>query len=385
MDAQVNSKIGRAVNSHAKNTDLEALRCIAIVYTVLAHTWDVFWPKYIAVALSQFSNFGSGVDLFFCISGFIITSSLKTNLPAKRNWSGFVKFAIPFWIKRFWRLAPASWTWIAVTVVLAATFSGVGGFQSLWANYTDALSALTQTANFRFAECRPTNSCGNMGIYWSLSLEEQFYLIFPFLLFFLPAKRLAYAMLIIIAAQFFIPRSVVTPLWSFRTEAIAVGVLLGIWKGSATYEMMRPRALQNRWVAVPVMVILAGLLAAISRNDQVVFFTIGLVALIAGAIVWIASYDSGYVLPRGLLGRLVLAIGERSYVIYLVHFPMIFVTFVIDSHFQGIRHEITLKSLIFLTLTVSCTEITHRFIEKPLRGSGRKYADAFSQRTAVGA
>src|SRR5580698_10193426 len=118
----------------SKNTDIEVLRAVAISFTLCAHLIWGLLPKLgsLGQKLQSMLQFWPGVDLFFGISGFIITSSLikimhednfTTGTTRMRGWKEFFEVAIPFWIRRAFRLLPSAWLWISITLFLAATFN----------------------------------------------------------------------------------------------------------------------------------------------------------------------------------------------------------------------------------------------------------------------
>lgn len=369
---------------HLKNHELEVLRAVAIAFTVLAHLPALLWYASGYPAINQFSNFGSGVDLFFCISGYIITQSIFNSaaLPKKNR---FLEFAAPFWIKRFFRLAPSAWLWICAGVALSYPLRETGFYAPFTVNAKEGLSAILQIANFHFAACRPTNTCGSLAIYWSLSLEEQFYLIFPVLVTFCSRRWLVAIMAITVAGQFFIPRPVTALLWAFRTDAIALGVLIAIWKGTPSYTAMRPRFLRLKRFSLPTFASLMFLLAAFSSAKPVVPFGAGMVAIVSALLVWIASYDSQFILRTSFVRRCLVAIGARSYVIYLTHFPALFCASAIWRAFAARYSSVNVANIVeplivFLLLTAVFSELTHRIVEDPLRRMGVRIARLFSEK-----
>jgi peptidoglycan/LPS O-acetylase OafA/YrhL len=88
--------------------DIEVLRAIAVLMTMIGHFQELlFWgPPYLV-------QLWGGVDLFFCISGFVIARSLIIEAPSSGGARNFLLFAIPFWIKRVFRIWPAAFTWLA--------------------------------------------------------------------------------------------------------------------------------------------------------------------------------------------------------------------------------------------------------------------------------
>src|SRR5262249_14860706 len=152
---------------------------------MMAHMWIV------APQFSEWRKFyfiEGGVDLFFGISGFIIVTRL---LPVSGS---FRSFALPFWIRRVFRLWPAAMFWALVTTIFAAALDPDGRLGSPLGFAATALFASLNIANLQAADCAgngvlfPCDNGAALGHYWSLSLEEQFYWVIPFVLYFCPRK-----------------------------------------------------------------------------------------------------------------------------------------------------------------------------------------------------
>src|SRR5262249_6765248 len=123
-----------------------------------------------------------GVDLFFAISGFVIASSLLRQ-PRHRSFS---EFALPFYVRRIFRIWPAALLWLLVPLLASRYFNTSGAFGHTRTLIGESIAASLQVANVYFGLCQ----CGKEYVYWSLSLEEQFYILFPLLLFFLTGTGL---------------------------------------------------------------------------------------------------------------------------------------------------------------------------------------------------
>jgi peptidoglycan/LPS O-acetylase OafA/YrhL len=121
-----------------------------------------------------------GVDVFFVISGFVITAMLQ------REWSksGRIKFGA-FYLKRFKRLAPALALMVGVTLMISTVLFSPFGHQTYAA--ATGIGAMLMSANFVIVKTTggyfaPTAENNPLLNTWSLSVEEQFYLIFPALI-----------------------------------------------------------------------------------------------------------------------------------------------------------------------------------------------------------
>lgn len=127
------------MEDNSKNLDIEVLRGVAILITIYAHIGSLLrWlPETYMKSLSYFSP-AVGVDLFFCISGYVITKSLYNNSFKDK---GFCFISIPFWIKRIWRLWPSSFLWLLLTLLCARFFNWHNSFNLFENNLHSSLSA----------------------------------------------------------------------------------------------------------------------------------------------------------------------------------------------------------------------------------------------------
>lgn len=363
-----------------KNTDIEVLRAIAVIYVLLAHVASLLSPTSSYWKVLHYSRFGSGVDLFFAVSGYVIVRSIASSIPDSRSWDSFRSFALPFWQRRFWRLFPSVFVWVGISLAVSLSLAHTGYFFDIKTLLPAASAAVFQYANFNFLTCRTAGTCGELGVYWSLSLENQFYFALPLLAFLFPRRHLVKVFLAIFAIQFFIPRtlSAETPtFWPFRTDAIALGVVLGLLHHRLSETP--PDWLQHRWLRVGAISILLFLLAILTKPEPFISFAVGLTAVVSAVLVWIASFDRNLVMRPGMAKDLMVWIGARSYAIYLTHPLMILVTKYIWFPLQPTPpnfdwpHTLVYLST-FLGLTLVASDLNYRLIENPLRWFGERLA-----------
>lgn len=359
--------------------DIELLRGFAVLLVVVHHAQAnlISWTT---PALTRFySYFGGwvGVDLFFAVSGFVIARSLVPRLHAQPDGAAARRETLSFWMRRAWRLLPSAWLWLLVILLATLTFNSSGVFGSLEANLEASVAAVLQVANIRFAQAFMQWEYGSSFVYWSLALEEQFYLLFP-LLILLSRRWLPYVLFGLVALQLFMPRSVM--LMMFRTDALALGVLIALWSAQPSYRRLQPALLARRGLGVGVLLVLLLCLCALGSEPLTMFsMRIGAIALLAAALVWLASYDQNFLWPDGAFKRLMIWFGTRSYAIYLIHIPAFFFTREIyyrlypqqgdfgDSFF----YPFVLTAAV---LIVVLSELNYRLIECPLRERGKQIA-----------
>ncbi len=153
--------------SGGQRSDIQGLRALAVIVVVLNHLGGVPSGGFI------------GVDVFFVISGFLITSLLLREHAR----TGSISFS-RFYRRRIKRIMPAAILVLAVTVGgVCALYSPARAVQTLW----DALFAAVSMANWRFAAIgtdyfQAATSPSPLQHFWSLAVEEQFYLAWPWLM-----------------------------------------------------------------------------------------------------------------------------------------------------------------------------------------------------------
>ncbi|MHB9801022.1 acyltransferase family protein [Pseudomonas sp. MT3] len=372
--------------SNKKIADIELLRGVAVLMVVVFHTsLNLF--TWMTPNLSRFfSYFGgaSGVDLFFAISGFVIARDLVPRLEAASSREHALKLSIAFWIRRAWRLLPSAWLWLALALLAAAFFNQSGAFGSVRANIEATVAAVLQIANFRLAASFAHFEYGVTAHYWSLSLEEQFYLIFP-LLCVLLRKRLIVLVAAVAILQLLLPRDGYHMLLvCTRLDALCLGVLVAIWSRRDSYQLFMPSFLYNPFMSgIFVSVLLIGLLAMGSNSLNIVSMRSSVIALLSAALVWAASYNRNYLCAVfGPLSSVLVWLGARSYAIYLIHMPAYYFTrelwFRLSPESPGFGDAFFYPFLITaIVLTLVLAELNYRLLEIPLRERGKKIANAW--------
>lgn len=360
--------LSHTTSNMQKNIDIEALRTYAVAMTAVAHLGELI-PSWTA-PLSVFW-LGSGVDLFFCISGFLICHILL-----QQRHSNFFDVAKVFWVKRVSRLWPAALFWSVFSLWCAYFFDG-GVFGTFNDSLINAVFSTLQLENAYLVACvhfqwLPCAISPNYWIYWSLSLEEQFYFVLPFMLFFIRARYLLPALAVIAILQLLTVRPWGTPLWFFRTDALLLGVLLAFFKQRVDYKSIP--FLENRVLRIAVVTSLFLAMIILARRDWFSLFH-SYVVIAGFCLVVLASFDKGYIVSSSIGRRISDFVGARSYSIYLIHTIAYYLTREIFIGF-GMASDQTIVSMIMMlfvamTLMLLMVEFSYRLIERPCRSYGR--------------
>ncbi len=371
------------MSSNGKNREIEQLRAISICLVLVSHVlWLSPFIYERVVPLFQYASFGVGVDLFFCISGYVVAMSYCDYFDRYRTRAQFWPAARVFWLRRAYRLLPSAWLWVVIGLVCAVYFNRTGVFMDIEQNLKSALAIFSFTANIAhmYGWLAPNN------VYWSLSLEEQFYVLLPLFLLLITGRRARIAaLLLVIAVQFPLARNpfgdlTAQYLASFRIDGFAWGILVFMFSRSAWYHWLEPSFLLRKPLALVSTLLLLFLLVTVPAQLFAWSISMGLLAMIAAVLVWLASYGKGYLFGYQGLSRLMQWLGARSYGIYLIHLPVIkFTHEAAIRYLQASGQAYSLAVVPFLllfagVLIVLLAELNFRYVEEPLRRVGSERA-----------
>lgn len=357
--------------------DIEVLRAIAVMVVVLHHLNGTLYrfPQDSTVAyLYTYVNGGVGVDLFFAISGFVIARSLLPRFSQRLNPQQFKSIAFSFWVRRAARLLPSAWLWLAIILLLQIFFNESGTFGTLKANIEATVAAVLQIANVRFADGFMRYELGASFVYWSLSLEEQFYLVFPFLAL-LARKKLVTLLLIIICIQLMQARGIW--LMMFRTDAICFGVLVAMMHSTVFYKAFSGIFQKHVVVAAILMTILLILLILSGGEQQSLgrYFK-SAASILSFCIVLLASLNTDITARIFPFRQALVWVGARSYAIYLIHVPVFKIIQELCFRLEiSISEHVPLLIVISFILMGIFAELNFRYIEDPIRRWGSNLAD----------
>ncbi|MFF2053073.1 acyltransferase family protein [Leifsonia sp. NPDC058194] len=365
---------GRSGSAPVRYAGLDGLRAFAVAVVLVYHLFPGVLPGGFI-----------GVDVFFVISGFLITSLLVR----ERRGSGRIDLR-RFWIRRARRLLPA----IAVLVIVCSSVALVLGGDVLVGLPRQILGAFTFSANWLsiaadssyFAQGAP-ELFRNL---WSLAVEEQFYLVWPLILLALAFLRPWWARFAIVLASaaasaiwmavLYVPGEDPTRVY-FGSDTHSFGLALGAALALLAVRM-RPldldagesalQAFVRR--ALPSLGALAvlGLVVCAYAMDADAAFTyrggLVVVSLLSAVAIWAA------IVPRSSLGRTLdlgplRFIGARSYGLYLWHWPV----FVLACAFVPDENEPVAALLVgagSLAVTAAAAFLSYRYLEQPIRTHG---------------
>ena len=357
--------------------DIEILRAAAITLVLIQHSlWNLVFESPALAALLRAVPMWCGVDLFFAVSGFVIARGLGPALAAQSRPGATLR---RFWIRRAFRIWPASWFWLALLVLGSLAFRNPAFMGTPALDLRGAAAGMFGFANIRFALNGFGQPYGASFPYWSLSLEEQFYLALP-LLVLLARRHLTLVVALLLLVQ--LPLAHGRLYFFMRTDGLLWGVLLA----SSPWLTRMGRTAACRLATIPAsgFAVLAVSLAGMSQFspafEQSPPFALGILAAFAALPVWLAGADAGLFLGGALRPGL-LWLGSRSYALYLCHVP-VFQCAAAMSHWWPpvagmLAGHADLRSVaIGIPLLAAAAEFTYRVVETPLRRAGARLAAA---------
>jgi peptidoglycan/LPS O-acetylase OafA/YrhL len=277
---------------------LDGLRAVSILLVMGSHMTSTR-PFPAALRNNPVGNFG--VLVFFVISGFLITSVLIREIERTGT------ISLPqFYFRRALRLFPACYVLIGVVAALAH-------WRLLDLNSGDLTAALTYTMNFH-----PTRAW-SLGHLWTLAVEEQFYLLWPWLLGILGARRaIPWLLGMLVAAPLLrvvSPYAGVSLNFFIASDCLATGCLLALCRSSLAANPVYSRLLSSRWFwLIPFAALFVYFIPSIN-----LLWLAGIPFMnfaIAGTLDWAMRNTQGLV-GRSLNSPVMRFLGVLSYSLYL--------------------------------------------------------------------
>jgi peptidoglycan/LPS O-acetylase OafA/YrhL len=341
--------------------DIDGLRALAVVAVVLFHAFP-----------STVHGGYVGVDIFFVISGFLISSILLKNIKQK-------KFSVlDFYYRRIKRIFPALMLVLTTTLCIGWTIMLSDEFKLLGQHTVAATLFASNFWLWKEAGYFDTSSDLKPLLHlWSLAIEEQFYIIWPLLLLFLSrfTRHIAICIFLITLLSFFSCITYMadhTGMFYFphnRAWELLAGAFLAAlqFKNQSTSEKkISSRSVFScnalSWLGLLLIMLAIGIL-----NKNSIFP--GWLALlpVLGATMIIAAGESAWINQYVLSTRIFVFIGLISYPLYLWHWPLLAFSRIMENG----EPSTTIRGLC-LAISAILSLATYRLLELPLRTGGKR-------------
>jgi peptidoglycan/LPS O-acetylase OafA/YrhL len=296
-----------------------------------------------------------GVDIFFVMSGFLITGILLNSRT-----QGTPAFFGRFYARRARRILPP----YCIALGLAVALRSDVDWRSVW----PWLAALSANVPVAFMP----NSMGPLGVLWSLAVEEHFYLAWPLLIHSFSRKTLRRILVLVIlivpvlrlvSTPFASQYLVIFTLTPFRVDALAAGSLIALTWDEDGAKVMSWR-LRSKWIMMVAGGAFAGLAflypAFRAKANSLIFNTVGLsmsIVVSAALVIYVLTSCKGWAYSL-LTNRIVVGLGTISYMAYLVH----------EMFLRAIGHARPIGIIAAFISTVAFSAVSWNFVEAPILG-----------------
>jgi peptidoglycan/LPS O-acetylase OafA/YrhL len=355
---------------HNKRYDIQVLRAVAIILVISNH------------AKVPFCTGGFiGVDVFFVISGFVITESLLRPSDIR-----IYSRLIDFYVKRIRRIIPAASLTLAATVIVAYCVLRNAYPTNLnvdvrWASlFSENIHLVKTGSNYLIPGIAPSL----VTQFWSLAVEEQFYLVYPVL--FLSTIAIAPKRFRMHSLRIFLIAGITTSAWwSWKitgTQQIAsyYSPFTRFWElGIGGFVALLPEQWKIKQLPINIFISLAATTALIYElvklNDQSAY---------PGVIAWIPCIATVLLLLTGKSGqkwsgynslsvRPIRYIGDISYSLYLFHYAWL----IFPEYLPGFQNN-AMDRIGEVSCSFICAALSYHLIENPIRNSKKLKYDKFA-------
>ncbi|MBP2167441.1 peptidoglycan/LPS O-acetylase OafA/YrhL [Erwinia toletana] len=359
--------------SRGWSTELEGLRGFASLWVLLGHV-----SLLVHCTIPIISMPSMGVDLFILLSGYLMAKNYIER-QQKEPWNS-VSTVKKFWIRRFFRIAPLYYLLLIVAMVnghwygemrdtIAQFFPSTATETSRYAD--QSLGNIVSHLSFTFGFL-PGYSFNTVLPDWSIGLEMQFYLLFPFIM--LLTLRLGYIpTLLVLMAVCAAGRFALASYY----EAFAMPSMILIKLHMFMAGMLLAEAVRKKHPGYLLAALIAPVLSAVISSDLSKLAIVMEAVMIIGmaAILWQyrpgAMMQKAIALPRAILtNRFSTWLGDVSYSVYLLHLLIVVPAIALllrDYHMDGVSAPLRfgIVCAICIPLTYAIATLLYRFVEKP--------------------
>lgn len=347
---------------------LDGIRAFAVCAVILEH-WASGMPRPIQATVERLDLGAWGVECFFVLSGFLITLLL---LQAKAAGQPFPIALRNFYTRRALRIFPAYYLVLLIGVFVSPTMREVIGWHAL---YVGNLYPLWHDTFLPLG-----------GHFWSLAVEEQFYLFWPPVVLLLPRRTIMGVALMLCvlgplsrAALWLAMGGVHLSMWTIPTttlDLLGFGALLACVRQQRRLTADHMFMKRLRWVGLAALLAFA---FAFSHARGTVVFAIvarSLTALVFGSLVLQASFGFRGVGRHVLGNRLVVWLGIISYGLYVFH-PFVPPVYLQIVNWLGTAPDLWgayyVRYPLLAAMLLLVTSLSFRLIEQPIRSYGRHF------------
>ncbi len=339
--------------------EIESLRAIAVIMVLMAH----FLPSKGSYHIPYMYY---GVDLFFTISGFLITSILLNNKYKQHKASKHI--IKNFYIRRALRLFPIYYLFV---IFFWASYNF--GNLHMWKNEYN-IYFFTYFQNIYFYKIGALNNY--FSHLWSLGVEEQFYIIWPFLIIFLNRKTLPYILITIILSSIIV-NSIFFHIPVFRNltyanlHTLGIGALFAYYHTTNNQNALFTYIIKHRTLLSIISLIIFIIILKTSIGNIYIqtFLKELFLALTCLSFVLTSTYGWQNIFSKIMQFKPIMHIGKISYGIYLYHYPIPFLLNVLSKKY--LNTSLTFNNSIISFLTYTCitfiiAHFSYKIIETPI-------------------
>lgn len=348
--------------------ELDGIRAIAVWMVLLAHALFGFTNAPGALAsvpspIIQVLNHGwLGVDVFFLLSGFLITGILLDTKPRPHYFRNF-------YLRRVLRIMPL---YFAVIIVWAFLYDDAGSYFLLSSVFGANLSEL-----FHIHEPH------GPGVLWSLAVEEHFYLLWPLIVLLLRRRDLFLLSAVIFiampilrgifAARGMLPDSIYVLSW-FRFDGLVGGAMIAMWAKSPYYSESSAKKIAGALAVILIALSLVGLKFGIFGRYSIASVALRYTQtyLAFGTFFILVVANRGKLWTAPLRWRFMQLSGALSYCIYLVHLSigdgyehLVTKYGIVPAEHFGATGAVLIRAAVMVVLSFAIAMVSRKYLEEP--------------------